>query len=83
MGEVDITDHLPPGFFETIRSAKWNERRDILLALIDNLSQYSRIDSKIKYSEIFAELKLVSAFHSFLSLQTIFFPAFNRNRAIM
>ncbi|VDK86587.1 unnamed protein product [Litomosoides sigmodontis] len=59
MNEVDITDHLPPGFFETIRSAKWDERRDVLIALIDILSHHSRINPKIKYNEILAELKLI------------------------
>ncbi|CAG9535329.1 unnamed protein product [Cercopithifilaria johnstoni] len=59
MDKVDVTDHLPPGFFETIRSAKWDERRDVLLALINNLSQHSCIDPEIKYNEILAELKLI------------------------
>lgn len=84
MNEVDITDHLPPGFFETIRSAKWDERRDVLLALIDSLSHYPCINPKIKYNEILAELKLVGAFECFILLQTVFFPyltKFERLRA--
>ncbi|VDM94099.1 unnamed protein product, partial [Onchocerca ochengi] len=59
MDEVDITDHLPAGFFQTIRSAKWTERRDVMLALIDTLSQHPHINPKIKYNEIFAEFKLI------------------------
>lgn len=69
MDEVDITNHLPPGFFETIRSTKWTERRDILSAFIDNLSRYSRIDPTIKYNEIFAELKLVGTFYFLIPIR--------------
>ncbi|KAM3718376.1 Zygote defective protein [Dirofilaria immitis] len=59
MDEVDITNHLPVDFFQTIRSTKWTERRDVISALIDTLSQHPYIDPKIKYNEIFAELKLI------------------------
>uniref|UniRef100_A0A1I7VL36 Zyg-9 protein n=2 Tax=Loa loa TaxID=7209 RepID=A0A1I7VL36_LOALO len=71
MDEVDITDHLPPGFFGTIRSANWTERRDVLLALIDNLSQYPRIDPKIKYNEILIELKLIISKDSNIAVVTL------------
>ncbi|MCP9263763.1 hypothetical protein DINM_007141 [Dirofilaria immitis] len=59
MDEVDIKNHLPVDFFQTIRSTKWTERRDVISALIDTLSQHPYIDPKIKYNEIFAELKLI------------------------
>uniref|UniRef100_A0A0R3RZR1 TOG domain-containing protein n=1 Tax=Elaeophora elaphi TaxID=1147741 RepID=A0A0R3RZR1_9BILA len=59
MDQVDITGDLPPGFFETIRSAKWDERRDVLSALIDSLSRHSSINPKVKYNEIVSELKLI------------------------
>ncbi|VBB27713.1 unnamed protein product [Acanthocheilonema viteae] len=71
MNEVDITDHLPPGFFEIIRSTKWDERRDVLIALIDNLSQHSRINPKIKYNEILAELKLIILKDSNITVVTL------------
>ncbi|EJW86913.1 hypothetical protein WUBG_02174 [Wuchereria bancrofti] len=59
MDGMDIKEHLPIGFFETVRSTNWIERRDMLSALIDNLSHYPRIDPKIKYNEILAELKMI------------------------
>uniref|UniRef100_A0A915PRN8 TOG domain-containing protein n=1 Tax=Setaria digitata TaxID=48799 RepID=A0A915PRN8_9BILA len=59
LNEVNIIGCLPTGFFESIRSPRWTERRDTLLALIDILSQYPRIDPKIKYNEIVSELKLI------------------------
>ncbi|VDN93911.1 unnamed protein product [Brugia pahangi] len=59
MDGVDVKEHLPIGFFETVRSTNWIERRDVLSALIDNLSHYPHIDPKIKYSEILAELKMI------------------------
>uniref|UniRef100_A0A1I8EYN9 TOG domain-containing protein n=1 Tax=Wuchereria bancrofti TaxID=6293 RepID=A0A1I8EYN9_WUCBA len=62
MDGMDIKEHLPIGFFETVRSTNWIERRDMLSALIDNLSHYPRIDPKIKYNEILAELKMVGNF---------------------
>jgi hypothetical protein len=56
---VDILPKLPANLVEQFESKKWQERRDVLQSVLDQLKANPKLDPKAQYGEIIDNLKKV------------------------
>jgi hypothetical protein len=56
---VDILPKLPANLVEQLESKKWQERRDVLQLVLDQLKENPKLDPKAQYGEIIDNLKKV------------------------